>query len=430
MPGDVLRVREGDRIPADARLVECSGLIANNAPLTGESRPRGLKAAATDARLNESDNLLFAGCSILRGEGRAVVFATGLRTEFGKIAHLSAAIDRTQSPLERETSRMVRILTIIAVSMGLIFFAYGAASGRSLWVNLVFMMGIIVANVPEGLLPTFTLALAMGSLRMARKNVLVKGLNAVEALGAVHVICTDKTGTLTQNRLRVTTLAAPFGEIDSSTTGTHNHNVLKYSVIASHTEFTTTTQATHAEVFSGDPLDVARRELIDLAKRSDIALAYGNSSTLHRLDDVTRIEVTYSGFGGTAGYRTFAVVTHEAQSIVDPYGGGLYYAVQGTMRVASGTIVNPDITVFPINTAGMPLDRIQDIELLTLRGPATWNYRTTGYEGTFTSYRYVTSYRSPSSVLPATPSDMEHDEQERRWQEARDAARERIGLRL
>ena len=257
VPGDVLRVREGDRIPADARLVECSGLIANNAPLTGESRPRGLKAAATDARLNESDNLLFAGCSILRGEGRAVVFATGLRTEFGKIAHLSAAIDRTQSPLERETSRMVRILTIIAVSMGLIFFAYGAASGRSLWVNLVFMMGIIVANVPEGLLPTFTLALAMGSLRMARKNVLVKGLNAVEALGAVHVICTDKTGTLTQNRLRVTTLAAPFGEIDSSTTGTHNHNVLKYSVIASHTEFTTTTQATHAEVFSGDPLDVA-----------------------------------------------------------------------------------------------------------------------------------------------------------------------------
>ena len=168
----------------------------------------------------------------------------------------------------------------------------------------------------------------------------------------------------------------------------------------------------------------------DCLRPGDIALAYGNSSTLHRLDDVTRIEVTYSGFGGTAGYRTFAVVTHEAQSIVDPYGGGLYYAVQGTMRVSSGTIVNPDITVFPINTAGMPLDRIQDIELLTLRGPATWNYRTTGYEGTFTSYRYVTSYRSPSSVLPATPSDMEHAEQERRWQEARDAARERIGLRL
>jgi magnesium-transporting ATPase (P-type) len=99
---------------------------------------------------------------------------------------------------------MVRILTILAVLMGAAFFAYGLATGRGIWINVVFMVGIIVANVPEGLLPTLTLALAMGGLRLARKKVLVKSLNAVEALGSVEVICTDKTGTLTKNQLAVT----------------------------------------------------------------------------------------------------------------------------------------------------------------------------------------------------------------------------------
>jgi len=204
VPGDVIVLREGDRVPADVRLVECRDLMVNNAPLTGESIPISLTADAVDRDLTESNNLGFAGCAILRGSGRGVVFATGFRSQFGRIAMLSRDIQRTVSPLERETAHMVRVLTVIAVAMGLTFFAYGVATGRSLWVNLVFMMGIIVANVPEGLLPTFTLSLAMGSLRMARRNVLVKSLNAVEALGAVHVICTDKTGTLTMNRLSVT----------------------------------------------------------------------------------------------------------------------------------------------------------------------------------------------------------------------------------
>ena len=202
----MLLLGEGQRISADARLVSAEGLLVNNAPLTGEAKPRPLQAEAGDGRLAESDNLVLAGCTILRGSGRAVVFATGLRTEFGKLAHLSQAIRRSVSPLERQVLHMMRILTVLAVALGVSFFLYGMASGRPLWINLVFMMGIIVANVPEGLLPTLTLALAMGSLRMARKNVLVKSLNAVEALGVAQVICTDKTGTLTLNRLAVTRL--------------------------------------------------------------------------------------------------------------------------------------------------------------------------------------------------------------------------------
>ncbi|MCA9141002.1 MAG: cation-transporting P-type ATPase, partial [Planctomycetales bacterium] len=196
VPGDVLLFSEGDRVAADARLVETEDLLVNNAPLTGESRSQPLHPDATRGRLIDSSNVAFAGCSVLRGGGTGVVFATGHHTEFGKIAALSRDVRRPLSPLQRETNRMVRVLTVIAIVMGVVFFAYGIAIGRSLWVSVVFMLGIIVANVPEGLLPTFTLALSMAGLRMARKQVLVKNLEAVESLGAMHVICTDKTGTL------------------------------------------------------------------------------------------------------------------------------------------------------------------------------------------------------------------------------------------
>ena len=211
VPGDIIEVREGDRIPADARLIETAGLLVNNAPLTGESLSIDLSPDATDAGFVDARNLIFAGCIVVRGHGRAVVFATGFRSQFGRIAELSRKLTRTSSPLEHETRHMVRILTLIAVTMGVVFFIYGLLADRSLWVNLVFMMGIIVANVPEGLLPTFTLSLAMGSLRMAKRQVLVKSLNAVETLGALHVICTDKTGTLTKNTLSVTEVVGPDG---------------------------------------------------------------------------------------------------------------------------------------------------------------------------------------------------------------------------
>ncbi len=248
VPGDVIQVREGDRIPADARIVECHDLSVSNAPLTGESNPLTLSEEASNKPLTEAENLLFAGCTVLRGSGRAVVFATGFRSQFGRIAMLSQGIRRKASPLERATGQMVRVLTVIAVAMGLTFFAYGVVTDKSLWVNLVFMMGIIVANVPEGLLPTFTLSLAMGSLRMAKRNVLVKSLNAVETLGSVHVICTDKTGTLTLNRLevvRVTAPASPDPAADNMETG-----ILDAAIGASDLTQTETG-------FSGDPLDVA-----------------------------------------------------------------------------------------------------------------------------------------------------------------------------
>ena len=139
----------------------------------------------------------------MSGQARAVVFATGMHTEFGKIAHLTQTADAAVSPLQQEIMRLSRLVAGLATLLGLVFFLLGQGLGLSFWDNFLFAIGIIVANVPEGLLPTVTLALAMGSQRMAKRNALIRHLPAVETLGSATVICTDKTGTLTENRMAV-----------------------------------------------------------------------------------------------------------------------------------------------------------------------------------------------------------------------------------
>ena len=277
VPGDLVRLAEGDRVPCDARLVAAGDLLVNNAALTGEARHVGLHAGAeAGERLLEATNLVFAGASVVRGEGLALAWATGARTEFGKIATLSTRVRRPPTPLETEVARTVRVLTAIALAMGLLFFAYGLAIGRPLWLNLVFMLGIIVANVPEGLLPTLTLALAMASLRLAGRQVLCRSLNAVEALGAVEVICTDKTGTLTENRLAVSAVVAPLA---GTAPEAHARAVLETALRAS---------VLHGSggALSGDPLDVAIAAAC--AARGGDPLAPGAGVLRHIAFDVQR----------------------------------------------------------------------------------------------------------------------------------------------
>lgn len=208
VPGDIILLEAGDQIPADARLIEAQDFRVDNSALTGESRPAyKIAEPVEDGQVflwTEMPNLIFAGTAALSGFGRAVVLATGMDTQLGNIAALTQQVREKPSPLQREMQFVVKVQAMVAFSIGLIFFLVAILTGRLSFLNsLIFAIGMIVAFVPEGLLPTLTLSLAMGVQRLARKHALVKKLSAVETLGAATVICTDKTGTLTTNEVMV-----------------------------------------------------------------------------------------------------------------------------------------------------------------------------------------------------------------------------------
>lgn len=206
VPGDLLLLGEGDKVPADCRLVESWGLRVNLATLTGESYPKARTAEAESEEERhplDAHCLLLAGTLVVSGEGTAVVYATGMRTEFGQIAHLTQRTTSTESPLQAEIRRASRLLALLALGLGVLFFVLGQWIGLGFLASLMFAIGIIVANVPEGLLPTVTLSLALATQRIARRQALVRHLPAVETMGCATVIVTDKTGTLTQNRMVV-----------------------------------------------------------------------------------------------------------------------------------------------------------------------------------------------------------------------------------
>ncbi len=216
VPGDVLLLSAGDRISADGDLVADVELKVDMSTLTGESRPvrrHRTTAAHAGDRLG-SPNLVFAGTYVVAGTGEAQVTATGMRTELGRIAELTQAAKRRPSPLEMEMGRVTRFVAIVSVSIGAAFFLLAGFLGMSVTSRFIFAIGVIVANVPEGLLPTVTLALALATQRMARRNAIVRRLSSVETLGATTVICTDKTGTLTANQMTVRRIWMPGQELE------------------------------------------------------------------------------------------------------------------------------------------------------------------------------------------------------------------------
>jgi calcium-translocating P-type ATPase len=216
VPGDVLVLDEGNRISADARLLE-GGVEVDLSTLTGESQPlyRSADALDHDGPLVHARELVFSGSTCISGTAQALVVATGMRTEIGRIAALSERVRPEASPLEREVRRVAWLIAVVAVCVGFAFLPIGwLGAGLPVADAMSFAIGLIVANVPEGLLPTLTLALAVGVARLARRGALVKRLSAVETLGSTAVICTDKTGTLTENRMRAVSIWTPLGEVD------------------------------------------------------------------------------------------------------------------------------------------------------------------------------------------------------------------------
>jgi len=220
VPGDVLLIEEGDSICADARLMS-GALEVDMSTLAGESVPVTRSAGPADVSvpLLQADDVVFSGTACTGGEAAALVTETGMGTELGRIAALSQRSGPDQSPLERQITRATRLIAFVAVGAGVAFLPIGLAAGLGVASAASFAIGLLVANVPEGLLPTITLALAVGVREMARRGALVKRLSAVETLGSTSVICTDKTGTLTQNRMHVTTMWTPDGEIQGFAAG-------------------------------------------------------------------------------------------------------------------------------------------------------------------------------------------------------------------
>jgi Ca2+-transporting ATPase len=216
--GDVVELAQGDRIPADGRLLSADALRVDLSLLTGESVPVGRAPATSEplcALAAEAASAVLAGASVVSGRGRAVVWATGSRTELGGVARLTAGVERLPSTLSVQVARLVRFITVLSVAVGVSVFALGwLLLGLEPWEGMVFAIGMIVANVPEGLAPTVTLALALSVQRMARRRVLVRQLPAIETLSAVTVICTDKTGTLTENRMAVQEVWLPGGAVE------------------------------------------------------------------------------------------------------------------------------------------------------------------------------------------------------------------------
>jgi sodium/potassium-transporting ATPase subunit alpha len=281
VPGDVIFLTAGDDVPADCRLVEAFAVRVNNATVTGEARPVSRDARPSEeADLLRSRNVLLAGTSVTSGEARALVFATGMRTAFGRIAHLTQTTVDVTSPLQTEIATLSRLIALLALTIGLVVFGIGWFAGLPVSVSIVFAIGIIVANVPEGLLPTVTLAMAMAARRMARRRTLVRHLPSVETLGSASVICTDKTGTLTQNRMEIRSVYVPGELVDPATARTtgfaaRHRRLLECASCCHDLKFAG--EADHAQ-WIGDPMELA---LVRMATQ-----AVGERPPFERVDEI------------------------------------------------------------------------------------------------------------------------------------------------
>jgi sodium/potassium uptake antiporter P-type ATPase alpha subunit len=207
VPGDIIELKKNDKVPADLRVISGEKLKVNNASLTGENVDINLHSEVDEKSLYEAKNIARMGCNFTNGKGIGIVFSTGDNTFFGNIAKSTLNIKRPDSCLTKELKRLVFIMGTIAIIIGVIFLILALTGGYSVVDAIVFMIGIIIANVPEGLLPQITVALTLTAQKMQRQGVLVTNLEIIETLGATSVICSDKTGTLTCNRMTVSHLS-------------------------------------------------------------------------------------------------------------------------------------------------------------------------------------------------------------------------------
>ncbi|MBN2225523.1 MAG: cation-translocating P-type ATPase [Deltaproteobacteria bacterium] len=218
VPGDIVLLEGGDIVSADLRLITSSRLLADESALTGESLPvdKAPPPVAEKAPLAERLNMLYAGTAVTRGSAEAVVVSTGMNTELGHITSLVSQAKQEATPLEKRLDELGRTLIWVTLAVAVVVAVSGILSGKQILMMIETGIALAVAAIPEGLPIVATIALARGMFRMAQKNAIINRLSAVETLGATNVICTDKTGTLTENRMTVTRIGLSDGDVDIS----------------------------------------------------------------------------------------------------------------------------------------------------------------------------------------------------------------------
>ncbi|MDA8033252.1 MAG: cation-transporting P-type ATPase [Actinomycetota bacterium] len=319
--GDLVVLEPGAAVSADCRLVEARELAVEMAALTGESAPvRRVAEASGHARRTEARNVVFMGSTVTAGTGKAVVFAVGLHTEFGRIYRLTAAMAPEASPLQRKVADMARRVAVVAVSAGAALFALRALGGNPIASSFVFALGVMVALVPEGLPATLSVSLAIAVRRMARHQALVKRLAAVETLGSTTVVCTDKTGTLTKAEMTVQQVYAagrtvqvrgvgydPAGSLDA---GPAVRELLRVGALCSDARLVAPEHGEGWRVL-GDPTEgailvAARKAGLDLAEEAGSAVRVGE----HPFDSGRKLMSTVHRSGG--GHDAYVKGSPEA----------------------------------------------------------------------------------------------------------------------
>ena len=367
VPGDVIFLTAGDDVPADCRLVEGFGVRVNNATVTGEARPVSRDARpSVDTDLLQSRNVLLAGTSVTSGEAKALVFATGMHTAFGRIAHLTQTTADPPSPLQNEIAALSRVIAALAVTIGLVVFVIGRFIGLSTSVSLVFAIGIIVANVPEGLLPTVTLAMALAARRMGKRKTLVRHLPSVETLGCASVIVTDKTGTLTLNRMEIRSVYVDGAFIDPRAAETASfaasHRRLLECAACCH-DLRDAGQRGHHR-WLGDPMELA------LTRMASTAL--GDAPAFERIDEIPfepdrkRLVTLHRVAGEPVAFVKGApeeVLSHAAWIDVDGGRVALSAEERETFGKAATDMADRGLRVLALAYRVLPADyRLADVE--------------------------------------------------------------------
>lgn len=311
--GDIVDVKFGDRVPADIRILEARSLKVDNSSLTGESEPQIRTTEFTHDNPLETRNLAFFSTNVVEGTCRGVVIATGDETVMGRIANLTAGLDEIQSPISKEIQHFIRIITIFAVTLGAIFFVIALMLGYDFLDAAIFLIGIIVANVPEGLLATVTVCLTLTAKRMANRNCLVKNLEAVETLGSTSTICSDKTGTLTQNRMTVAHLWYDYKIVESNTNDTFQGSEFRDRDDKTFDALLLCAALCNAAEFKGGQEDVnpLKKEVNGNASEAALLkfadIVYGSIVQVRR----THLKITEIPFNSTEKYQ---VSVHEFNS--------------------------------------------------------------------------------------------------------------------